>query len=98
MAGGGGANAKLLLQHRTKMAPDFELIFSELVSAGWEAHKARISHGGEAMGALGRGNITPLHPSPSTPIRQPPPLHQGTRLARPAVQRRNEGTITTIQL
>jgi len=89
--------AKLLLQHRIKMSPDLDVIFTSPVSAGWELHRARISHSGEAMAALGRGTRTVFDSSPSIPIRPQPSSHQGSSSSRPVFQRRNEGTITTVQ-
>lgn len=84
-------DAKLLLQHRTGKAPDFEVIFTELVSSRWKIHKTRISQGGEALAVLLKESVT-LFEAPSMPPRQP--SHRVSRPNRSVLRTRSEGTTT----
>ncbi len=81
-------DAKLLLQHRTGKAIDFEVIFTELASSRWEIYRTKISYGEEAVTVLLKESLTLLE-APSMPLRQP--SHRTSRPTRSAVRTRNEG-------
>ena len=56
--------ARLLLQHRTSKAFEFEVLFATPVSERWELHKTRIVEGGEEMKLASREVLTRLDKQP----------------------------------
>ena len=56
--------ARLLLQHRTSRASEFEVLFATPVSERWEVHKTRITEGGEETKLASREVLTRLDKVP----------------------------------
>ncbi|MBE3048671.1 hypothetical protein IMZ48_40470 [Candidatus Bathyarchaeota archaeon] len=79
--------ARLLLQHRTTKASEFEVLFATPVSERWEVHKTRIMEGGEETELASREVLTRLD---KLPVHQPG--HRKEHPLKSAMRSKNQAT------